>query len=116
MSIYDEVLSFIRTPRPELFGPLALAVFRYQFENVPVYKQYCRSRGATPEIVNNLDRIPLASTLAFKYATVHNTAVDDATEAITFLTSGTTKGFSERGRHLVPRPEIYRASAIAHLR
>ncbi len=32
------------------------------------------------------------------------------------MTSGTTAGADRRGRHFVPRPEIYRASAIAHLR
>jgi len=116
MSIYDEVLSFIRTPRPQLFDPLALAVFRYQFENVPVYRRYCLARGASPNSVTLPDQIPLASTLAFKYSRVENTADDDSASALSFLTSGTTKGFAERGRHLVPRPEIYRASALAHLR
>ncbi len=115
MSIYEEVLSFIRVPQPELFGPLALAVFRYQFENVAVYQRYCVSRGASPENVERLDQVPHASTLAFKYAAVHNAADSDSVGALNFLTSGTTKGFAERGRHIVPHPEVYRASAIAHL-
>jgi hypothetical protein len=116
MSIYDEVVSFIDTPRPELFEPLALAVFRHQFENVPVYKRFCEDRGSSPESTTALDQIPPASTLAFKYAAVQNTGAGDSTHALTFLTSGTTKGFTERGRHCVPQPRVYRASAIAHLR
>jgi hypothetical protein len=32
------------------------------------------------------------------------------------MTSGTTIGRGERGRHLVPRPEVYRASSLRHLR
>jgi hypothetical protein len=116
MSIYEEVLAFIRTPRAESFETLALAVFRHQFENVPVYRQYCLDRGRSPENIKIIDQIPAASTVAFKYATVCNVAPGSSEEALTFLTSGTTKGFTERGRHLVPRPEIYRASAIAHLR
>lgn len=116
MSIYDEVLAFIKAPRPEFFEPLALAIFRYQFENVPVYRQYCVACGASPESISMLSQIPAASSVAFKYAAVHNTADGDSVAALTFLTSGTTKGFTERGRHLVPRPEVYRASAIAHLR
>ncbi|MHB8383552.1 MAG: LuxE/PaaK family acyltransferase, partial [Candidatus Binataceae bacterium] len=32
-----------------------------------------------------------------------------------FLTSGTTIGVERRGRHVVARPEVYRASAIAQL-
>ena len=34
----------------------------------------------------------------------------------TFLTSGTTIGRDERGTHIVTQPEVYRASALAHLR
>ncbi|MGD0289446.1 MAG: hypothetical protein ABSC63_07320 [Candidatus Binataceae bacterium] len=116
MSIYDEVLSFINDPRAALFEPLALAVFRYQFENVPVYRQFCIARGVSPQTVNSLSEIPAASTVAFKYADVRGPAEAVSPAALTFTTSGTTKGFTERGRHHVPRPEIYRASALAHLR
>jgi Acyl-protein synthetase, LuxE len=116
MSIYDEVLSFIETPRLETFEPLALAVFRYQFENVSVYRQYCAARGTSPESVGVLGQIPAVSTVAFKYAEVRNTGERDSATALTFLTSGTSKGSTERGKHRIPRPEVYRASAIGHLR
>jgi hypothetical protein len=116
MSIFDEVLAFINSPRPEAFDPLAMAVFRYQFDHVSAYRQFCVARGASPENVTLVSRIPAASTVAFKYADVRGPAGDRSTAALTFSTSGTTKGFTERGRHLVPRPEIYRASALAHLR
>lgn len=116
MSIYAEILSFIENPRLERFEPLALAVFRYQFENVPVYRQYCVGRGASPENVSLLDQVPAVSTVAFKYAQVRSTEGGDSANALTFLTSGTSKGFGERGEHRIPRPEIYRASAVGHLR
>jgi acyl-CoA reductase LuxC/acyl-protein synthetase LuxE len=116
MSIYDEVQSFINVPRPELFDPLAMAVFRYQFENVPVYRQFCIARGASPETVGFLSQIPAVSTVAFKYADVLGAAEAASPAALTFTTSGTTEGFIERGRHRVTRPEIYRTSAITHLR
>src|SRR5271163_1058871 len=58
----------------------------------------------------------IASTLAFKYARVENQNEVAASSGLTFKTSGTTKGFTARGMHRVPYPEIYRASAIAHLR
>ena len=116
MSIYDEVLEFINSPRPEAFDALALATFRYQFDHVPAYRQFCVGRGRSPENVTLVSQIPAASTVAFKYAEVHGPAEAVSADALTFTTSGTTKGFTERGRHLVPRPEIYRASAVAHLR
>ncbi len=115
MSIYDEVLSFINDPRSELFDRLALAVFRHQFENVHAYRRFCLVCGKSPETVTALGQIPAASAVAFKYADVRPRAATSPA-ALTFTTSGTTKGFTERGRHLVPRPEIYRASAISHLR
>lgn len=116
MSIFDDVLSFIAAPRPERFEPLALRVFRYQFEHVPPYREYCLSRGAKPETAETLSRVPYASTLAFKYARMESRAAPDSPGARLFFTSGTTIGKDERGRHLVLRPNVYRASAITHLR
>jgi hypothetical protein len=116
MSIYEQVLNFIHRPEPELFKGLALEVFRYQFETVGAYRHYCEGRGATPASVRSVDDVPAVSNVAFKYADL---AGDDAARsagAAVFLTSGTTQGRNRRGRHIVPRPEIYRASAIAHLR
>ncbi len=115
MSIYDRVLEFIQTPRAERFEPLALDVFRYQYANVAAYRSYCDGRGASPATVRTLADVPYASTVAFKYADIVNTEWT-ASVGLTFITSGTTKGFDERGRHRVLRPEIYRASALAHLR
>ena len=116
MSIFDDVLAFINSPRPEAFEPTALAVFRYQFDRVPVYRRFCMARGVAPESVTLVSQIPAASTVAFKYADLCAPGESSSQNALTFWTSGTTKGIAERGRHLVPHPEIYRSSAIAHLR
>ena len=92
-------------------------MFRHQFDNVAPYRRFCVARGVSPQSVARLDQIPAASTVAFKYADLRGSASDLSPDALTFYYErGTTKGFTERGRHLVPRPEIYRASAIAHLR
>ena len=69
-----------------------------------------------PSSVRRVDDIPAVSNVAFKYADL---AIDDAAsspDTLAFLTSGTTEGRERRGRHIVPQPEIYRASALAHLR
>ena len=118
MSIYEQVLTFIHRPEPESFQRLALEVFRYQFEAVGAYRRYCQQRGVDPGAVRTVDDIPAVSNVAFKFADL---AIDGAVrsakaEAAIFLTSGTTQGRERRGRHIVARPEIYRASAIAHLR
>jgi hypothetical protein len=114
MSIYDQVIGFVAAPQPANFEALALEVFRYQFAHVAPYREYCRSLGVDQNRVARMEDIPPVSTMAFKYARL---ASDDAAagERI-FLTSGTTISRSERGTHIVARPEVYRASALAHLR
>src|SRR5271156_2507037 len=116
MSIYEQVLTFIHRPESEGFQRLALDVFRHQFETVGAYRTYCKRRGIEAAAVRNVDDIPAVSNVAFKYCDL---AADHAARvpgASIFLTSGTTQGRERRGRHIVARPEIYRASTISHLR
>src|SRR5277367_2558694 len=116
MSIYEQVLTFIHRPEPESFQPLALDVFRHQFETIGAYRSYCEGRGVAPDSVRLIDDIPAVSNVAFKYADLASDGAERAPDTAVFLTSGTTQGRERRGRHIVARPEIYRASAIAHLR
>lgn len=111
--IYQEILEFIRNPQPSRFDELAIRAFRHQFDWVRNYRAYCESRGADPSQIRSVDEVPVVSTAAFKYA---NLAHDELAPRLEFLTSGTTLGRSHRGRHVVMHPEIYRASALAHLR
>jgi hypothetical protein len=117
MSIYDEVLAFIQAPEPAYFESLALKVFRHQFDTIAPYREYCLSRGVRPGEVGALDRVPALSTAAFKYAELGDMVTPSLPASVrVFMTSGTTAGRDERGRHRVPRLEIYRASALGHLR
>ncbi|HEX4210611.1 MAG TPA: hypothetical protein VHY56_09475 [Candidatus Binataceae bacterium] len=114
--IFARVMDFIGAPQPASFMELALEVFRYQFAHVPVYRAFCLSRGADPSTVEGFAAIPFASTLAFKHAEVINDEALAPSSQLIFKTSGTTKGFGGRGIHRIPYGEIYRASAVAHLR
>jgi len=114
--IYEQVTGFMRKPEPDRFAKVALEVFRYQFAHIQVYRAFCLNQGADRAMVRDFAAIPFASTLAFKHARVTNDEEYAAPSALTFKTSGTTKGFAARGVHRVPYPEIYRASALAHLR
>jgi hypothetical protein len=116
MQILDEVQSFINRPQPALFESLALSVFRYQAEHVPAYRAWLGSLDVDPARIRSLAQIPPVSTVAFKYARIENRLHPASPGSRVFLTSGTTGGMDGRGRHIVPRPEIYRASAIGHLR
>jgi Acyl-protein synthetase, LuxE len=114
--IHQTVISFIHRPDPSRFDSLALEVFRHQFDSVPAYRDYCRLQRRTPGNVASVDMIPMVSTAAFKYADLAPAGASDAPGAVTFYTSGTTAGRDRRGRHVVECPEVYRASALAHLR
>lgn len=114
--IYEQVRGFMRKPEPDRFESIALEVFRYQFAHIAVYRAFCLNRGADVATVRDFAAIPFASTLAFKHARVLNDGEATNPMTLTFKTSGTTKGYSARGVHRVPDPEIYRASALAHLR
>jgi hypothetical protein len=116
MSIYDQVLTFIHSPASDSFERLALEVFRYQFEAVEPYQRFCEERGVHPGSINSVNEIPAVSNVAFKYVDLAPAAAAPPPNARVFLTSGTTQGPERRGRHIVARPDIYRASAIAHLR
>jgi len=111
MSIQDQVRTFIENPSAAELEPLALAVARFQYHSVPAYRRYWDSTAIPVESVNTIAKIPLVSTAAFKHAEF----CCGEPERI-FLTSGTSRGKENRGRHLVPKLEIYHASAMAHLK
>jgi hypothetical protein len=116
MSIYEQVLTFIHRPEDKSFERIAMEVFRHQFATVGAYRRYCVERSAEPDSVRTVDEIPAISNVAFKYAELAIEGAAQAPDAAIFLTSGTMQGRESRGRHIVRRPEVYRASAIAHLR
>ncbi|MBI3596828.1 MAG: long-chain fatty acid--CoA ligase [Nitrospirae bacterium] len=112
--IYQEVLGFIRHPVEDGFGSLALRVFAFQFERNPSYRRYCKSKNKTTATVASWREVPAVPTAAFKELELACGRPEKV-----FLTSGTSQGPAKRGRHSVPRLDIYRASVLpnftAHL-
>jgi hypothetical protein len=107
---YQRVRSFIDDPDSRDFNLLALEVFEHQFERIEPYRRYCQSVGLTPTKVSAFHAIPKVPTIAFKHAKF---CIGEPERV--FVTSGTTaKG--ERGCHFVACLDLYRASALAHLR
>lgn len=107
----DRFRAWGREPAPwpeELFGHLALRAFTLQFDAVPAYRAYCRSRGADPGSVSDWREIPPVPTAAFREVDL---AVDPPhTSDLSFLTSGTSRGVGARGLHRVTDPALYRAA------
>src|SRR5690606_13260644 len=81
---------------------IALAVFRYQAENNPLYRRYLHELKVNPETVSGLEDIPFTPISFFK---THDIQSDVwAPEAI-FKSSGTTG--SVQSRHLVASESDY---------
>jgi len=96
------------------FGRLALAAFAYQYEHNPTYRRFCDGRHATPGTVASWRTVPAVPTTAFKHLDLISAEGDGAD--LVFLTSGTTRGGASHGRHLVPRPSLYRAALLSNFR
>ncbi|MEO8602462.1 MAG: long-chain fatty acid--CoA ligase [bacterium] len=109
--LYDRVLAYIADASADHFEPLALAVFRHQFEHSLPYQRFCLSRGASPERVADWQDIPAVPIVAFKRA-----ALCCGPARRLFRSSGTTAGSETRSRHLLPEPRLYQTSALTGLR
>jgi hypothetical protein len=96
-----------RVAAPLDFEAWALRIFAHQFAHNTPYRAFCERRGVTPAGIARWEDVPAVPTAAFRR--VDLTCGDP--EAV-FRTSGTTDP-STRGRHLVPRLELYRVSALA---
>ncbi len=107
--IYDEVLDYIRQPFEAGFEPLALKVFAHQFARNPTYRKFCGTHDTTPETVSSWREIPAVPTDAFKEIDLACGPPEKV-----FMTSGTSQGAAKRGRHPVPRLDLYRASALSN--
>ncbi|MEH6824897.1 MAG: hypothetical protein V7629_13405 [Motiliproteus sp.] len=70
------------------FEPLALAMFHYQYQANPPYRQFCEARGVSPDQVDHWQQIPAFPTDAFKKELVTSFPKEQAVMAQ--LTSGTT--------------------------
>ena len=92
---------------PEQFRSLALQVFRFQYHNNPVYRQYCNLLKTQPEAVSSVEQIPFLPIGCFKTHVVATTVYDPR---IIFESSGTTP--TGTSRHLVNAVDIYRKSFI----
>lgn len=92
----------------DLFTGLALRVFEHQYRACGTYRTFCQARSKTPVEVDRWEDVPLVPTRGFKDVELLSA---ERAETV-FLTSGTSRGREGRGRHLVPRLSLYRASAL----
>ncbi len=95
----------------ERLDDLARRAFALQRAGNAPYGRYCRRLGVESDEVGGWQDVPAVPTAAFREIPL---VVGDAGDAaLEFRTSGTSRGESRRGRHLVRDPELYRSSLEA---
>jgi hypothetical protein len=94
----------------EEFNRLALALFAFQRENVPIYRELCQRRKAGPESVADWRDIPAVPTRVFKEYEVSSIPAGERTRA--FYSSGTTGQVRSRHFHNAESLSLYEASLL----
>src|SRR5882672_6500902 len=84
------------------FEPLALKIFRFQYGNNPVYREYINALHINAADIGSIMEIPFLPVSFFKTHSIRATVFDP--EAI-FESSGTTGNISSR--HFVKEIDIY---------
>lgn len=84
------------------FEEKALALFRHQYNNVTIYKEYCDCLKVN---VNSIDKITEIPFLPISFFKSHKVLASDKNEALLFESSGTTG--TVPSRHFIARPELY---------
>jgi hypothetical protein len=111
--VKDRVEAFIRgsgDPGDEAaFDRIAVEVFRYQVDSVPLYRAFCASRALRPTDVRSWRDVPAIPADAFKHGL---TTAEERPHV--FVSSGTTEGVEYRSRHALSTLETYRLSAMTH--
>ena len=87
------------------FETMAFKVFKYQFENNPVYRSFCDLLYVHPSDITSVKDIPFLPIQFFK---THNVLSSSNPIQITFTSSGTTG--SNTSKHLVTDLSIYEKS------
>lgn len=103
------------------FDKLALEVFAFQYETVPLYRRLCDLRRMPPQKVTSWQEIPAMPADAFK-DDLHESGpsmqrAQAGQPARVFLSSGTTQGEGRRSSHSLSERSLalYRRSSMGHL-
>lgn len=95
----DKILAVSRTGMDEL----ALEIFRYQYAQNQVYRQYADAVGKTPSTVNSIYQIPFLPIRFFKSHAVQNGTFEPE---VVFESSGTTG--ENTSRHYIKETILYK--------
>ncbi len=102
-----EIKQIFEISTEEEFQSKCLEVFVYQFNESPVYKEFCEYVGKNPDVVNRLEDIPFLPVELFRNKQIKTkTSIHE----LCFKSSGTTG--SQVSTHHVVDPQVYRRSFL----
>ena len=107
MQSFDVNNIFSLTTDPEAFQEFSIHTFRFQYDQNPVYRQWCDLTGVDPATVKTHTGIPALPISFFKTRDVKTTKFFPE---IIFESSGTTK--TNTSKHLVKEINLYRQSFL----
>lgn len=87
------------------FERLSLEVFRFQYKNVLVYRNFCQYLNIIPSTINRVEKIPFLPIQFFKS---HSIIAEHLPEDVIFTSSGTTG--ARTSKHYVADLKIYTES------
>ncbi len=91
----------------EDFERLSLEVFRFQYENVAVYRKFCNLLNTKISEVQSFEQIPFLPIQFFKS---HKIMVENLTEETIFTSSGTTGSITSK--HFISDLKLYETSFL----
>lgn len=100
-----ELKNIFNIQTEEDFLNASLKTFRYQYENVEIYRKFVDFLKVNPDEVNQLDRIPFLPIEMFKN---HQILDRNVTTDLFFQSSGTTQ--MNLSKHFIADPELYEES------
>lgn len=89
------------------FDDFALAIFRHQYRNNNLYRDYVDALKAAPENVKAIQQVPFLPVSFFK---THTVLCGQQLPELFFESSGTTG--MQNSRHYIHRPELYKESFL----
>ncbi|MCW5518445.1 acyl transferase [Aureitalea sp. L0-47] len=105
---YDAIFSITS---PEAFERKALETFRYQYDNVAIYRNFCDAIKTDVSAIKEVKDIPF---LPIQFFTSERVLARELEPQITFSSSGTTG--STPAKHFVAHTELYRQSFMSGFR
>ena len=107
----SELIHKVFSVTPASFDDLCLEIFRYQYHNNPLYRQFTDALSVDTRSVTSVLKIPFLPISFFK---THAVKTGDFREALMFESSGTTAVTTSR--HYVRLPEVYETSFLSCFR